>query len=98
MNKMTRREGLATIGTTVATVALGANASKAATQVAAAFDQSNIMWNTLDGIKHLWYHVLNVDRDLKVVDLLLKFFTRQITCFAPAANDRLGLIVLKKSL
>ena len=42
MNKLTRREGLATIGTTVAAVALGANASKAATQVAASFDQSNI--------------------------------------------------------
>lgn len=52
---------------------MGANASNAATEVAAAFDQSNIKWNTLAGIEHLWYHDLNVDRDLKVVDLLLKF-------------------------
>ncbi|MEL6919614.1 MAG: regulator [Pseudomonadota bacterium] len=81
MNKMTRREGLATIGTTVAAVALGADASKAATQVAAAFDQSNIKWNTLEGIEHLWYHVFNVDRDLKVVDLLFKF----------AANEKVVL-------
>ena len=81
MNNLTRREGLATIGTAVAAVALGANASKAATQVAASFDQSNIKWNTLEGIDHLWYHVLNVDRDLKVVDVLLKF----------AANERVVL-------
>ncbi len=73
MSKLTRREGLAAIGTTVAAVALGANASKAATLVAASFDQSNIKWNTLEGIEHLSYHVLNVDRDMKVVDALLKF-------------------------
>ena len=77
MRNLTRREGLTTIGTTVAAVALGANATRAATEVAAAFDQSNIKWNTLEGIDHLWYHVLNVDRDLKVVDLLLKFAANQ---------------------
>ena len=77
MSKMTRRGGLATIGTTVAAVALGANASKAATEVAAEFDQSNIKWNTLEGIEHLWYHILDVDRDLKVVDMLLKFSANQ---------------------
>lgn len=81
MNKLTRREGLTTIGTTVAAVVLGANASQAATDVAAAFDQSNIKWNTLEGIDHLWYHVLNVDRELKVVDVLLKF----------AANEKIVL-------
>lgn len=81
MDEITRREGLATIGTTIAAVALGTNASRAATDVAAAFDQSNIKWNTLEGIEHLWYHVLNVDRDLNVVDLLLKF----------AANERVVL-------
>lgn len=77
MTKLTRREGLATIGTTVAAVALGANATQAATMAAAAFDQSNVKWNTLEGIDHFWYHVLNVDRDLKVVDLLLKFEANQ---------------------
>lgn len=81
MSKLTRREGLATIGTTVAAVALGANASRAATDVAAAFDQSNIQWNTLEGIDHLWYHVLNVDQDLKVVNVLMKF----------AANEKVVL-------
>ena len=81
MPNVTRRESLATIGTTVADVTLGANATKAATEVAAVFDQSNIKWNTLEGIEHLWYHVLNVDRDLKVVDLLLKF----------AANEKVVL-------
>ncbi|MEL7175156.1 MAG: regulator [Pseudomonadota bacterium] len=81
MNKLTRRQGLVQIGTTVAAVALGASASKAATQVAAAFDQSNVKWNTLDGIEHLSYHVLDVDRDLKVVDVLLKF----------AANEKIIL-------
>lgn len=81
MKKITRREGLATIGTAVSSLALGANASQAAAQAAAAFDQSNVQWNTLEGIDHLWYHVLNVDRDLKVVDLLLKF----------AANERVVL-------
>lgn len=81
MTKLTRREGLAAIGTAVTAVAMGANASEAASQAAAAFDQSNVKWNTLEGIDHLWYHVLNVDRDLKVVDLLLKF----------AANERVVL-------
>ncbi|MEM1078117.1 MAG: regulator [Pseudomonadota bacterium] len=81
MTKLTRRDGLAAIGTAVSAMALGSNASEAASQVAAAFDESNITWNTLEGIEHLWYHVLNVDRDLKVVDLLLKF----------AANERVVL-------
>ncbi|MCV3273368.1 hypothetical protein [Roseobacter sinensis] len=81
MTKLTRREGLASIGTAVTAVALGANASEAASQAAAAFDQSNVKWNTLEGIDHLWYHVLNVDRELNVVDLLLKF----------AANERVVL-------
>ncbi|MEP0190068.1 MAG: DUF4437 domain-containing protein [Erythrobacter sp.] len=81
MNKLTRREGLTTIGTTVAAVVLGANASQAATDVAIAFDQSNIKWNTLEGFDHLWYHVLSVDRETKVVDVLLKL----------AANEKVVL-------
>lgn len=81
MTKLTRRQGLATIGTAVSSLALGANASMAASQAASAFDEANVNWNTLEGIDHLWYHVLNVDRDLKVVDLLLKF----------AANERVVL-------
>lgn len=81
MTKLTRREGLATIGTTVAAVAMGANASQAASQAAAAFDQSNVTWNTIEGVDHLWYHILNVDKALKVVDVLFKF----------AANERIVL-------
>lgn len=77
MTKLSRREGLGSIATSVAALALGANASNAATEAAAAFDQSNIKWNTLPGIEHLWYHVLNVDRDRQVVDLLLKFAANQ---------------------
>lgn len=77
MTHLTRREGLATIGTAVAAVTMGASASQAASQAAAAFDQTNIKWNTLEGFDHIWYHVLNVDRDLKVVDLLLKFAANQ---------------------
>lgn len=81
MTKLTRREGLASIGTAVAAVAMGANASQAATDAAAAFDQSNIKWYTLEGFDHIWYHVLNVDRERKLVDLLLKF----------AANEKVVL-------
>ncbi|WP_424973528.1 hypothetical protein [Dinoroseobacter sp. S124A] len=81
MRSLTRRDGLAAIGTAVSAVVLGANASEAATKVAAAFDDRNVTWNTLEGIDHLWYHVLNVDRDQKVVDLLLKF----------AANEKVVL-------
>ena len=56
-------------------------ANGATLNAAASFDQSNIKWNTLEGIDHLWYHVLNVDNELKIVDLLLKF----------AANERVVL-------
>ncbi|MEP1539001.1 MAG: hypothetical protein ABJQ34_18220 [Paracoccaceae bacterium] len=81
MTKLTRREGLAKIGTAVAAVTMGASASEAATQAAEAFDQSNLKWNTLEGINHLWYHILNVDRDRQVVDVLFKF----------AANEKIVL-------
>ncbi|MGB0659814.1 MAG: hypothetical protein ACPGNV_06500 [Mangrovicoccus sp.] len=73
MTQLTRREGLASIGTAVAAVTLGASASEAASQAAAAFDQTNVKWNTLAGIDHAWYHVLRVDRELNVVDVLFKF-------------------------
>ncbi|EFO34047.1 putative Tat (twin-arginine translocation) pathway signal sequence [Roseibium sp. TrichSKD4] len=81
LGTLTRREGLAAIGTAVTAVALGANASKADSSAAASFDQSNIRWNTIEGVEHLSYHVLNVDRDLKVVDVLFKF----------AANEKIVL-------
>jgi len=73
---LTRREGLAGIGTAAAAVAIGTNAASAS-PTAGTFDQSNIKWNTLEGIDHVWYHVLKVDPDAKVVDLLLKFAANQ---------------------
>lgn len=78
MKKMTltRREGLAGAGSTAATVVVGTNAA-AAVPDTAAFDQSNVKWNTLEGIDHVWYHVLKVDSEAKVVDLLLKFAANQ---------------------
>jgi quercetin dioxygenase-like cupin family protein len=78
--KLTRREGLTGIGTAAAAVAIGSAAAstKAAAAVpAGTFDQSNIIWNSLDGIDHVWYHVLKVDPDAKTVDLLLKFAANQ---------------------
>lgn len=41
------------------------------------FDESNIKWNTLEGFDHVWYHILRVDPEAKVVDLLLKFAANQ---------------------
>jgi len=73
---LTRREGLAGAGSAAATVAVGGS-SAAATPSVGAFDQSNIQWNTLEGIDHVWYHVLRVDPEAKVVDLLLKFAANQ---------------------
>ncbi|MCR9087460.1 MAG: DUF4437 domain-containing protein [Rhodobacteraceae bacterium] len=77
---LTRREGLAGIGTVAAAAAVG-TAPAAAAPGGGAFDQSNIKWNALEGIDHVWYHVLKVDPDAKVVDLLLKF----------SANERIVL-------
>ncbi|GAB4510938.1 MAG: hypothetical protein Tsb0019_05940 [Roseibium sp.] len=75
--KITRREGLAGIGTAAAAVAAGGSAASAAVPAAGSFDQSNITWYSLEGIDHVWYHVLRVDPDAKVVDLLLKFAANQ---------------------
>lgn len=41
------------------------------------FDDSNIIWNQLEGIDHVWYHVCDVDEDAKIVDVLLKFSANQ---------------------
>lgn len=37
------------------------------------FDESNITWNTLEGIEHLKYHIFAVDEERKIVDLIFKF-------------------------
>lgn len=72
---LTRREGLAGAGSAAATVAVVGSATAGTN--APAFDQSNIKWNMLEGIEHVWYHVLKVDPKAKVVDLLLKFAANQ---------------------
>ncbi|MGK7754317.1 hypothetical protein [Roseovarius sp. C03] len=33
--------------------------------------------HTLEGIEHVWYHILKVDPDARIVDLLLKFSANQ---------------------
>lgn len=73
--KLTRREGLAGLGA-AAGIALGATSASAATD-GGGFDQSNITWYTLDGLDHLWYHILKVDADAMIVDVLLKFAANQ---------------------
>ena len=73
---VTRRGGLAAIGMSAAAAVIGTSAATAA-QAAGAFDQKNVKWYTLPGIDHFWYHVLKVDPEDKVVDLLLKFSANQ---------------------
>ncbi|MEM8578645.1 MAG: regulator [Pseudomonadota bacterium] len=73
MAQINRRQGLSQIGTAVAAATLGASASQAAPQAAIGFDESNVQWGALPGFDHLWFHILNVDRDLGVVDVLFKF-------------------------
>ncbi|HEY7985313.1 MAG TPA: hypothetical protein VIE17_00155 [Methylophilaceae bacterium] len=41
------------------------------------FDDRNIRWNTLEGIEHLFYSVLDVDEKNKIVDVLFKFAANQ---------------------
>jgi hypothetical protein len=38
-----------------------------------AFDDRGIRWHQLEGIEHLDYHILDIDRERRVVDILLKF-------------------------
>lgn len=37
------------------------------------FDDRNVSWQTLDGIEHAAYYVLDVDVEAKVVDVLFRF-------------------------
>ncbi len=46
-----------------------------------AFDDRNIVWRTVEGFDHAAYHILSVDEDARIVDLLFKF----------AANERIAL-------
>lgn len=37
------------------------------------FDDSNIRWNTIEGIDDVWYHILDIDDVNRIVDILFKF-------------------------
>lgn len=69
---LSRREGLVAMGAAAALTMLGSG-SAMAKKFAGAFDQSNIKWNTLEGIENLWYHIVRVDPEAKVVDIIFKF-------------------------
>lgn len=69
--KITRREGLLAMGAGTAAVALGSGAA-VAKKFTGEFNQENIKWYTLEGIDNLFYHILKVDLERKVVDILFK--------------------------
>jgi quercetin dioxygenase-like cupin family protein len=41
------------------------------------FDDSNIHWNKLGDFEHLWYSILDIDEQNKIVDVLFKFSANQ---------------------
>ena len=41
------------------------------------FDDSNIRWYQLEGVDHASYHILSVDPEAKIVDVLFKFDANQ---------------------
>ena len=45
------------------------------------FDDRNIVWQTVEGFDHAAYHILGIDEEARIVDLLFKF----------AANERVAL-------
>ena len=69
---VTRRQGLVAMGAAAAVSLLGSG-SAVAKEFAGQFDQSNIKWNTIEGIDNLWYHIVRVDPEAKVVDIIFKF-------------------------
>lgn len=70
--QITRRQGLVAMGAAAAVSLLGSGTA-VAKEFAGQFDQSNIKWNTLEGIDNLWYHIVRVDPEAKVVDIIFKF-------------------------
>lgn len=69
---VTRREGLVAMGAAAALTMLGSGAA-VAKEFSGQFDQSNIKWNSLEGIENLWYHIIRVDPAARVVDVIFKF-------------------------
>lgn len=41
------------------------------------FDDTHIQWQTLAGFDHLFYSILNIDEDNRIVDVLFKFAAGQ---------------------
>lgn len=41
------------------------------------FDDRNIAWRTIEGFDHFAYHILSVDEEARIVDLLFKFAANQ---------------------
>ena len=69
---VTRRQGLVAMGAAAALTMLGSGAA-VAKEFSGQFDQSNIKWNSLEGIENLWYHIIRVDPAARVVDVIFKF-------------------------
>lgn len=69
---LTRREGMLGIGAATALSLFGSSPA-VAKKFAGEFDQSNIKWNSLEGIENLWYHIVKVDASAKRVDIVFKF-------------------------
>lgn len=57
------------------------------------FDDRNIVWNTLDGIDHLKYSILNIDEPNGIIDVLFTFAAnRQIVLHRHKALNHLLVI------
>lgn len=69
---VTRRQGLVAMGAAAAVSLLGSG-SAVAKEFAGQFDQSNIKWNSIEGFENIWYHIIRVDPEAKVVDIIFKF-------------------------
>jgi quercetin dioxygenase-like cupin family protein len=41
------------------------------------FDDRNITWRTIEGFDHIAYHILSVDEEARIVDLLFRFAARE---------------------
>lgn len=41
------------------------------------FDDRNIRWNTLEGIEHLLYSILDIDEPNKIIDVIFRFAANQ---------------------
>lgn len=57
------------------------------------FDESNISWNTLEGIEHLHYHIFAVDEAMKIVDVMFKFAANKTVILHRHHADYITLVV-----